>query len=163
MTYSIRQASQKTHRHRVEPWFVDGVPDEGHGLIDRETWAKSDPREVKAAAWRWYKLQIRRQDLNAADKLVLWALVDTLNSKSGASFVTQAGIADMMGLARQTVNRSMNDLLLKNVIWSFVDGMPPAPPSELHTLMVNNLSKPELRQKRRHHVLVGMHWVLKGV
>ena len=166
MSYSINKAMAGGYQYEKlsQPWFVEpgSQPSEEHAQIDRGLWAETSASQRKHACWRWYKLHARRTELSAGEKLALWAIVDTLNTNTGCSTLTQQGLADMVGMARSSAHRAMIGLVEKNVVWSYLDKMPAVAPEDLQAFVLKHMSKPERRQLKRHHVPVGLHYVLKS-
>lgn len=148
---------------RQKPWFTrlgQPVETDQYPLLEWDTWQKAGAGRRKAAAWSCFHAQVRRDDLTPADKLALWAIVDTLNTTTGCSTLTVTGLADMVGIARKTATRAVLELNQKNVIWSYMDGMPEVRPSEQHNLIMKNIHKVQNRTLRRYHCLVGLHFAL---
>lgn len=162
MQYSVSQAMERRSGAHNRPWLQDGQPSEAHGIIGNDYWNRASPQQRKAAAWTWYAFQVRRQDMTAGQKLVLWAIIDTWNSRTGSSQLTQMGVADMTGMARSSAARIMRELIELNVIWSYIQGMPQKGPDEMREFILEHIGKPERRQRTRFHVPVGLHHVLKS-
>ena len=162
MQYSVEAAMKRRSGAHNRPWLQDGQPSEAHGIISNESWNGKTPQQRKAAAWTWYSYQVRRPELNAGQKVVLWAIIDTWNSRTGSSQLTQLGVADMTGMARSSAARIMRELLEMNVIWSYIQGMPQKGPDEMQGFMLAHMGRPEHRQRTRYHVPVGLNQVLKG-
>lgn len=160
--FSVTGAMKRRNGAHNRPWLQDGQPLETHGIIGTEYWDKATPQQRKSAAWRWFSYQARREELSAGQKLVLWAIVDTWNSHTGSSQITQMGVADMVGMSRSSTARIMRELIDRNIIWSYIQGMPQVGPDEMRAFILANIGKPERRQLKRYHVPVGLHYVLKS-
>lgn len=162
MSYSVEAAMKRRSGAHNRPWLQDGQPSEAHGIISKEYWTQATPTQRKSAAWRWYQLQVRRTDLTASQKTALWAIIDTWNSRTGASELTQMGVADMVGISRSTAARVMRELIERNVIWSYIQGMPQKGPDEMQAFILEHIGKPERRQRTRYHIPVGLSAVLRN-
>lgn len=156
-------AGQASRGQEDRLWFCDGEPTELQALIDRSRWRACDSRARKNAVWKLYKFRLRDTALTPTEKLVLWAICDTFNTKEGCSRLTQTGIADVVGVHRSAAHRAFKHLLNKNIIWVFASGMTARDPATWQEFMANNVGKPEHKNKARFVTLVGLNQCLDRV
>jgi hypothetical protein len=129
-------------------WMVFGdiAREENSALVRVECVARySDFRVVKRALWKdWFKARVGRTDLTAADKLVLWAMVDRWRLASWSVRDSITYIAKATGTHRNTVKNSVDRLIEKNIIVYTAE---------------DALRKPKAGE-RTHFLLVGLGYVL---
>ena len=92
--------------------------EENSALVRVEYVARySDFRVVKRALWKdWFKARVGRTDLLPADKLVLWIMVDRLRLASWSVRDSITYLAKATGMHRNTVKRSVDRLMDKNIV-----------------------------------------------
>ena len=92
--------------------------EENSALVRVEYVARySDFRVVKRALWKdWFKARVGRTDLLPADKLVLWIMVDRWRLASWSVRDSITYMAKATGMHRNTVKRSVDRLIAKNII-----------------------------------------------
>ena len=131
-------------------WMVLGdiEREENSALVSVECVARySDFRVVKRALWRdWFKARVGRIDLSPADKLVLWILVDRWRLASWSVRASITYLAKATGMHRNTVKRSVDRLIAKNIIKYTAE---------------NELRLPKAGE-RTHFLLVGLGYVLRN-
>ena len=122
--------------------------EENSALVRVEYVARySDFRVVKRALWKdWFKARVGRTDLLPADKLVLWIMVDRwlLASWSVRDSITY--LAKATGMHRNTVKRSVDRLIAKNIIKYTAENELRLPKAGEHT----------------HFLLVGLGYTLRN-
>jgi len=101
-------------------WMVLGniEREENSALVRVEYVARySDFRVVKRALWKeWFKARVGRTDLLPADKLVLWIMVDRWRLASWSVRDSITYLAKATGMHRNTVKRSVDRLMDKNIV-----------------------------------------------
>ena len=92
--------------------------EENSALVRVEYVARySDFRVVKRALWKdWFKARVGRTDLLPADKLVLWIMVDRWRLASWSVRDSITYLAKATGMHRNTVKRSVDRLMDKNIV-----------------------------------------------
>jgi len=122
--------------------------EENSALVRVEYVARySDFRVVKRALWKdWFKARVGRTDLLPADKLVLWILVDRWRLASWSCRDSITYLAKATGMHRNTVKRSVDRLMDKNIV--------------IYT-SENALRLPKAGE-RTHFLLVGLGYVLRN-
>jgi DNA-binding MarR family transcriptional regulator len=101
-------------------WMVVGVPEgeENSALVRAEFVARySDFRSMKRTLWKeWFRARVGRTDLSPAEKLVLWVLVDRWRLASWSVRDSITYLAKATGMHRNTVKRSVDRLMDKNIV-----------------------------------------------
>ena len=92
--------------------------EENSALVRVEYVARySDFRVVKRALWKdWFKARVGRTDLLPTDKLVLWIMVDRWRLASWSVRDSITYLAKATGMHRNTVKRSVDRLMDKNIV-----------------------------------------------
>ena len=102
---------------------------------------------VKRALWRdWFKARVGRIDLSPADKLVLWVMVDRWRLASWSVRDSITYLAKATGMHRNTVKRSVDRLIAKNIIKYTAENELRLPKAGEHT----------------HFLLVGLGYTLRN-
>ena len=131
-------------------WMVLGdiEREENSALVSVECVARySDFRVVKRALWRdWFKARVGRIDLSPADKLVLWVMVDRWRLASWSVRDSITYLAKATGMHRNTVKRSVDRLIAKNIIKYTAENELRLPKAGEHT----------------HFLLVGLGYTLRN-
>tara|TARA_R110002033_G_C3848351_1_gene235428 strand:- start:812 stop:1231 length:420 start_codon:yes stop_codon:yes gene_type:complete len=131
-------------------WMVLGdiEREENSALVRVEYVARySDFRVVKRALWRdWFKARVGRIDLSPADKLVLWVMVDRWRLASWSVRDSITYLAKATGMHRNTVKRSVDRLIAKNIIKYTAENELRLPKAGEHT----------------HFLLVGLGYTLRN-
>ena len=131
-------------------WMVLGdiEREENSALVRVEYVARySDFRVVKRALWKdWFKARVGRTDLLPADKLVLWVMVDRWRLASWSVRDSITYLAKATGMHRNTVKRSVDRLIAKNIIKYTAENELRLPKAGEHT----------------HFLLVGLGYVLRN-
>jgi len=122
--------------------------EENSALVRVEYVARySDFRVVKRALWKdWFKARVGRTDLLPADKLVLWIMVDRWRLASWSVRDSITYLAKATGMHRNTVKRSVDRLIAKNIIKYTAENELRLPKAGEHT----------------HCLLVGLGYVLRN-
>ena len=128
--------------------FGDIEREENSALVSVECVARySDFRVVKRALWKdWFKARVGRTDLSPADKLVLWVLVDRWRLASWSVRDSITYLAKATGMHRNTVKRSVDRLIAKNIIKYTAENELRLPKAGEHT----------------HFLLVGLGYTLRN-
>lgn len=131
-------------------WMVLGdiEREENSALVRVEYVARySDFREVKRVLWKeWFKARVGRTDLLPADKLVLWIMVDRWRLASWSVRDSITYLAKATGMHRNTVKRSVDRLIAKNIIKYTAENELRLPKAGEHT----------------HFLLVGLGYTLRN-
>ena len=131
-------------------WIVLGniEREENSALVRVEYVARySDFRVVKRALWKdWFKARVGRTDLLPADKLVLWVMVDRWRLASWSVRDSITYLAKATGMHRNTVKRSVDRLIAKNIIKYTAENELRLPKAGEHT----------------HFLLVGLGYTLRN-
>ena len=131
-------------------WMVFGdiESEENSALVRVEYVARySDFRVVKRALWKdWFKARVGRTDLLPADKLVLWVMVDRWRLASWSVRDSITYLAKATGMHRNTVKRSVDRLIAKNIIKYTAENELRLPKAGEHT----------------HFLLVGLGYALRN-
>ena len=131
-------------------WMVWGdiESEENSALVRVEYVARySDFRVVKRALWKdWFKARVGRTDLLPADKLVLWIMVDRWRLASWSVRDSITYLAKATGMHRNTVKRSVDRLIAKNIIKYTAENELRLPKAGEHT----------------HFLLVGLGYTLRN-
>tara|TARA_R100000988_G_C3999234_1_gene167831 strand:+ start:63 stop:479 length:417 start_codon:yes stop_codon:yes gene_type:complete len=131
-------------------WMVLGniEREENSALVRVEYVARySDFRVVKRALWKdWFKARVGRTDLLPADKLVLWIMVDRWRLASWSVRDSITYLAKATGMHRNTVKRSVDRLIAKNIIKYTAENELRLPKAGEHT----------------HFLLVGLGYTLRN-
>ena len=131
-------------------WMVLGdiEREENSALVRVEYVARySDFRVVKRALWKdWFKARVGRTDLLPADKLVLWIMVDRWRLASWSVRDSITYLAKATGMQRNTVKRSVDRLIAKNIIKYTAENELRLPKAGEHT----------------HFLLVGLGYTLRN-
>ena len=122
--------------------------EENSALVRVEYVARySDFRVVKRALWKdWFKARVGRTDLLPADKLVLWIMVDRWRLASWSVRDSISYLAKATGMHRNTVKRSVDRLIAKNIIKYTAENELRLPKAGEHT----------------HFLLVGLGYTLRN-
>ena len=122
--------------------------EENSALVRVEYVARySDFRVVKRALWKdWFKARVGRTDLLPADKLVLWIMVDRWRVASWSVRDSITYLAKATGMHRNTVKRSVDRLIAKNIIKYTAENELRLPKAGEHT----------------HFLLVGLGYTLRN-
>jgi len=122
--------------------------EENSALVRVEYVARySDFRVVKRALWKdWFKARVGRTDLLPADKLVLWIMVDRWRLASWSVRDSITYLAKATGMHRNTVKRSVDRLIAKNIIKYTAENELRLPKAGEHT----------------HFLLVGLGYTLRN-
>jgi len=122
--------------------------EENSALVRVEYVARySDFRVVKRALWKdWFKARVGRTDLLPADKLVLWVMVDRWRLASWSVRDSITYLAKATGMHRNTVKRSVDRLIAKNIIKYTAENELRLPKAGEHT----------------HFLLVGLGYTLRN-
>ena len=122
--------------------------EENSALVRVEYVARySDFRVVKRALWKdWFKARVGRTDLLPADKLVLWIMVDRWRLASWSVRDSITYMAKATGMHRNTVKRSVDRLIAKNIIKYTAENELRLPKAGEHT----------------HFLLVGLGYTLRN-
>lgn len=122
--------------------------EENSALVRVEYVARySDFRVVKRALWKdWFKARVGRTDLLPADKLVLWVMVDRWRLASWSVRDSITYMAKATGMHRNTVKRSVDRLIAKNIIKYTAENELRLPKAGEHT----------------HFLLVGLGYTLRN-
>ena len=122
--------------------------EENSALVRVEYVARySDFRVVKRALWKdWFKARVGRTDLLPADKLVLWIMVDRWRLASWSVRDSITYMAKATGMHRNTVKRSVDRLIAKNIIKYSAENELRLPKAGEHT----------------HFLLVGLGYTLRN-
>ena len=122
--------------------------EENSALVRVEYVARySDFRVVKRALWKdWFKARVGRTDLLPADKLVLWIMVDRGRLASWSVRDSITYLAKATGMHRNTVKRSVDRLIAKNIIKYTAENELRLPKAGEHT----------------HFLLVGLGYTLRN-
>ena len=122
--------------------------EENSALVRVEYVARySDFRVVKRALWKdWFKARVGRTDLLPADKLVLWIMVDRWRLASWSVRDCITYLAKATGMHRNTVKRSVDRLIAKNIIKYTAENELRLPKAGEHT----------------HFLLVGLGYTLRN-
>ena len=122
--------------------------EENSALVRVEYVARySDFREVKRVLWKeWFKARVGRTDLLPADKLVLWIMVDRWRLASWSVRDSITYMAKATGMHRNTVKRSVDRLIAKNIIKYTAENELRLPKAGEHT----------------HFLLVGLGYTLRN-
>ena len=122
--------------------------EENSALVRVEYVARySDVRVVKRALWKdWFKARVGRTDLLPADKLVLWIMVDRWRLASWSVRDSITYLAKATGMHRNTVKRSVDRLIAKNIIKYTAENELRLPKAGEHT----------------HFLLVGLGYTLRN-
>ena len=122
--------------------------EENSALVRVEYVARySDFRVVKRVLWKeWFKARVGRTDLLPADKLVLWIMVDRWRLASWSVRDSITYLAKATGMHRNTVKRSVDRLIAKNIIKYTAENELRLPKAGEHT----------------HFLLVGLGYTLRN-
>ena len=122
--------------------------EENSALVRVEYVARySDFRVVKRALWKdWFKARVGRTDLLPTDKLVLWIMVDRWRLASWSVRDSITYLAKATGMHRNTVKRSVDRLIAKNIIKYTAENELRLPKAGEHT----------------HFLLVGLGYTLRN-
>ena len=122
--------------------------EENSALVRVEYVARySDFRVVKRALWKdWFKARVGRTDLLPADKSVLWIMVDRWRLASWSVRDSITYLAKATGMHRNTVKRSVDRLIAKNIIKYTAENELRLPKAGEHT----------------HFLLVGLGYTLRN-
>ena len=122
--------------------------EENSALVRVEYVARySDFRVVKRALWKdWFKARVGRTDLLPADKLVLWIMVDRWRLARWSVRDSITYLAKATGMHRNTVKRSVDRLIAKNIIKYTAENELRLPKAGEHT----------------HFLLVGLGYILSN-
>mgnify|MGYP006969425179 CR=1 FL=1 len=99
---------------------------------------------LKKQVWAWYRKRVSAQDLNAGDKIVLWAITERFRMETFSSHDSITYYAKMVGMNRRSVGRSIKQLIVKNIIWCVLESEP------------NKVLKQSQSAGRKHYLLVGL-------
>ena len=131
-------------------WMVLGniEREENSALVRVEYVARySDFRVVKRALWKdWFKARVGRTDLLPAEKLLLWIMVDRWRLASWSVRDSITYLAKATGMHRNTVKRSVDRLIAKNIIKYTAENELRLPKAGEHT----------------HFLLVGLGYTLRN-
>lgn len=131
-------------------WMVLGdiEREENSALVRVEYVARySDFREVKRVLWKeWFKARVGRTDLLPAEKLLLWVMVDRWRLASWSVRDSITYMAKATGMHRNTVKRSVDRLIAKNIIKYTAENELRLPKAGEHT----------------HFLLVGLGYTLRN-
>lgn len=122
--------------------------EENSALVRVEYVARySDFREVKRVLWKeWFKARVGRTDLLPAEKLLLWVMVDRWRLASWSVRDSITYMAKATGMHRNTVKRSVDRLIAKNIIKYTAENELRLPKAGEHT----------------HFLLVGLGYTLRN-
>ena len=122
--------------------------EENSALVRVEYVARySDFRVVKRALWKdWFKARVGRTDLLPAEKLLLWIMVDRWRLASWSVRDSITYMAKATGMHRNTVKRSVDRLIAKNIIKYTAENELRLPKAGEHT----------------HFLLVGLGYTLRN-
>lgn len=122
--------------------------EENSALVRVEYVARySDFREVKRVLWKeWFKARVGRTDLLPAEKLLLWIMVDRWRLASWSVRDSITYMAKATGMHRNTVKRSVDRLIAKNIIKYTAENELRLPKAGEHT----------------HFLLVGLGYTLRN-
>jgi len=122
--------------------------EENSALVRVEYVARySDFRVVKRALWKdWFKARVGRTDLLPAEKLLLWIMVDRWRLASWSVRDSITYLAKATGMHRNTVKRSVDRLIAKNIIKYTAENELRLPKAGEHT----------------HFLLVGLGYTLRN-
>ena len=131
-------------------WMVLGdiEREENSALVRVEYVARySDFRVVKRVLWKeWFKARVGRTDLLPAEKLLLWIMVDRWRLASWSVRDSITYLAKATGMHRNTVKRSVDRLIAKNIIKYTAENELRLPKAGEHT----------------HFLLVGLGYTLRN-
>ena len=121
--------------------------EENSALVRVEYVARySDFRVVKRVLWKeWFKARVGRTDLLPAEKLLLWIMVDRWRLASWSVRDSITYMAKATGMHRNTVKRSVDRLIAKNIIKYTAENELRLPKAGEHT----------------HFLLVGLGYTLR--
>ena len=122
--------------------------EENSALVRVEYVARySDFRVVKRVLWKeWFKARVGRTDLLPAEKLLLWIMVDRWRLASWSVRDSLTYMAKATGMHRNTVKRSVDRLIAKNIIKYTAENELRLPKAGEHT----------------HFLLVGLGYTLRN-
>ena len=122
--------------------------EENSALVRVEYVARySDFRVVKRVLWKeWFKARVGRTDLLPAEKLLLWIMVDRCRLASWSVRDSITYMAKATGMHRNTVKRSVDRLIAKNIIKYTAENELRLPKAGEHT----------------HFLLVGLGYTLRN-
>jgi len=122
--------------------------EENSALVRVEYVARySDFRVVKRVLWKeWFKARVGRTDLLPAEKLLLWIMVDRWRLASWSVRDSITYMAKATGMHRNTVKRSVDRLIAKNIIKYTAENELRLPKAGEHT----------------HFLLVGLGYTLRN-
>ncbi len=122
--------------------------EENSALVRVEYVARySDFRVVKRVLWKeWFKARVGRTDLLPAEKLLLWIMVDRWRLASWSVRDSITYLAKATGMHRNTVKRSVDRLIAKNIIKYTAENELRLPKAGEHT----------------HFLLVGLGYTLRN-
>ena len=122
--------------------------EENSALVRVEYVARySDFREVKRVLWKeWFKARVGRTDLLPAEKLLLWIMVDRWRLASWSVRDSITYMAKATGMHRNTVKRSVDRFIAKNIIKYTAENELRLPKAGEHT----------------HFLLVGLGYTLRN-